>query len=312
VKIGIYGSGGVGGYFGARLAAAGEDVAFIARGEHLRALREHGLRITGSSGELVVAPVRATDAPEEIGPCDAVIVAVKGFQLQGIVPSLRALVGPTTVVVPLLNGVEAPYVLAEALGHAVVAGGTCRIVSRVAAPGVIEHVAATPEVLVGALGGGAHAGLSGLVDALVRAGVQARQVDDIERAMWEKLVFIAAYGGVGSLLGGSIGAVRSDPVSRALLEQALREGEAVARARGVAVGEDLVARSLAYLDALAPEAKTSMQRDLEAGRASELEDWNGAIVRAAVRVGVEVPVHCRIVEALRGLDPTPVPHESPP
>lgn len=300
MRVAIYGSGGVGGYFGGRLAAAGHDVAFIARGEHLHALRATGLRVRSIAGDFAVQPVWATDDPQQVGPCEAVIVAVKGFQLRALAPGLRALVGPATGVVPLLNGVEAPHVLAEALGRDAVAGGTCRIVSRVAAPGVVEHVAATPEVRVGALGGGPHPRMHALVDALVGAGVDAQQVDDIERVMWEKLVFIAAYGGVGSLVGGTIGRVRADPATRALLEQALREGEAVARARGVSVADDLVARSMAYLDALAPEAKTSLQRDLEAGRPSELDDWNGAIVRAAAEVGVEVPLQRRIVATLRG------------
>jgi 2-dehydropantoate 2-reductase len=203
--------------------------------------------------------------------------------------------------VPLLNGVEAPSILTAALGAGAVAGGTCRIVSRVAGPGLVEHVAATPEVQVGALGGGSDPRLSALVEAFVRAGVEARQVDDIERVMWEKLVLIAAYGGVGSLVGAPIGVVRSDPAARSQLEAALREGEAIARACGIAVAEDLVARSLAYLDALSPGATTSLQRDLEAGRPSELDDWNGALVRMAAAVGIEAPVHRGLVDALRAI-----------
>ncbi len=302
MKIAIYGSGGVGGYFGGRLAHAGLDVTFVARGEHLAALRASGLRVSSLAGDFTVATVQATDDPTTIGPCDVVIVAVKAWQLPAIVPGLRALVGATTGVVPLLNGIEAPYVLADALGRSSVAGGTCRIVSRVATPGVIEHLAAVPEVQVGALGGGSHPRLEALIAALVDAGVDARQVDDIEGALWEKLVFIAAYGGVGSLVGAPIGAVRSDPTSRAMLEQALREGEAIARARGIAVADDLVPRTMAYLDALPSGATTSLQRDLEAGRPSELDDWNGALVRAATATGVQAPVHRRIIESLR---PTP-------
>lgn len=301
MRIAIHGSGGVGGYFGGRLAQAGQDVVFIARGEHLAAMRRTGLRVESCQplvGSFVVDPVRATDDPASVGACDVVIVAVKGWQLAPALPGLRALVGPSTVVVPLLNGVEAPSILAAALGVGAVAGGTCRIVSRVAGPGLIEHVAATPEVQVGALGGGSDPRLGALVSALVHAGVEARQVDDIERVMWEKLVFIAAYGGVGSLVGAPIGAVRSDPASRGLLEAALREGEAIARARGIAVAEDLVARSLAYLDALSPAATTSLQRDLQAGRPSELDDWNGALVRMAAAAGVDAPVHRGIVDRL--------------
>lgn len=302
MRLAIYGSGGVGGYFGGRLARAGHDVAFIARGEHLAALRRAGLRVESrvpSLAGFVVDPVRATDDPASIGPCDVVLVAVKGWQLPSVLPGLRALVGASTVVVPLLNGVEAPSILGAALGTGAVAGGTCRIVSRVAGPGIVEHVAATPEVQVGALGGGADPRLGALVEAFVGAGVEARQVDDIERVMWEKLVFIAAYGGVGSLVGAPIGVVRSDPAARGQLEAALREGEAIARACGIAVSEDLVARSLVYLDALAPTATTSLQRDLEAGRPSELDDWNGALVRRAAAAGIDAPVHRGIVDALR-------------
>lgn len=303
MKLAIYGSGGVGAYFGGRLAKAGEDVTFIARGEHLAAMRTAGLRVESIEpvlGGFVVDPVQATDDPAAVGACAVVLVAVKGWQLPGALPGLRALVGPSTVVVPLLNGVEAPSILAAALGAGAVVGGTCRIVSRIAAPGLVQHVAATPEVQVGALGGGGRdPRLAPLVRALVRAGVEAREVDDIERVMWEKLVFIAAYGGVGSLVGAPIGVVRSNPASRRQLEAALREGEAIARACGIAVADELVARNLAYLDALAPEATTSLQRDLEAGRPSELDDWNGALVRMAAAAGIDAPVHRGIVDALR-------------
>jgi 2-dehydropantoate 2-reductase len=304
VRIAIYGSGGVGGYFGGRLAEVGQDVAFIARGEHLAALRERGLRVDSIAGDFVVAPVQATDDPTTVGPCDVVLVAVKSWQLPDILEGLRTLVGAHTVVVPLLNGVEAPAMLAAALGPAAVAGGTCRIVSRVLAPGHIAHVAAVPEVVVGELMGNPRSRpsrLEPLVAAFVGARVSAREDDEIERVLWEKLVLIAAYGGVGSLSRVSVGRLRSAPGTRRLLEQALHEGEAIARACGIAVADDLVPRSMAYLDALPPDATTSLQRDIVAGRRSELADWNGALVRLAAAAGVDAPLQRVIVDALGSL-----------
>lgn len=298
MKIAVYGTGGVGAYFGGRLAQAGEDVGFIARGAHLAALQSSGLRVDSIAGDFVIAPARATDDPATLGPADVVLVAVKGWQLPSILPGLRALVSPRTIVVPLLNGVEAPSILEAALGPDIVAPGTCKIVSAVVAPGHVRHSAAVPELLIGAPSGPRAGTVAALVAALVRAGVDARRVEDIDRALWEKLIFIAAYSGIGAVARAPIGILRAEPGTRRLLEQALSEGAAIARARGITIADDIVARSMAYFDALPPEATTSLQRDVMAGRPSELDTLSGALVRLAASAGVEAPLHSFLVDVL--------------
>jgi 2-dehydropantoate 2-reductase len=301
MKIAIYGSGGVGGYFGGKLAQAGEHVTFLARGPHLCALHSAGLRVHSVTGDFTIHPAHATDDPAAIGPCDLILVAVKGWQLPAILPGLRHLVADQTTIVPLLNGVEAAHQLAQTFGPRAV-GGTCKIVSALAAPGHVHHLAAQPELRVGQLAGSTLSDhhthqLDQLCAAFTRVGVDARRVDDIDRLLWEKLIFIAAYGGLGALCRAPVGALRAPP-TRHLLERALLEGEAVARAHNIDVAAEIVPRSLAYLDALAPDATTSLQRDILAGRPSELDDWSGALLRYAAAAGLEAPLHQLIHAAL--------------
>jgi len=301
MKIAIYGSGGVGGYFGGKLAQAGEHVTFIARGAHLRALQSAGLRVDSVAGDFSIDPVHATDNPARVGPCELVLVAVKGWQLPGVLPGLHHLVSAQTIIIPLLNGVDASTTLERNFGPAVV-GGTCKIVSELVAPGQIRHLAAQPELRVGLLASAAPSPhhtdrLDQLCAALTSQNVDARRVDDIERLVWEKLIFIAAYGGIGALCRAPIGVLRTPP-TRHLLLRALLEGEAVARANNIDVAADIVPRSLAYLDALPPGATTSLQRDIVAGRPSELDDWSRALLRRAAAARVQAPLHQLLVDAL--------------
>ena len=299
MKIAIVGAGGVGGYFGARLAQTGESVTFIARGAMLGALREKGLRLESIDGDAHLPTVSATDRPAEVGPVDAVLVCVKTWQVPEVARGLAPLVGPDTVVVPLENGVEAPAELAAVLGIEPVAGGVCHILSFVAAPGVIRHTGVKPTVQVGELAGGTSPRVDRLVQALARAtGVTARASEDIRAAMWKKLVFIASVSGVGAVTRAPIGVVRAAPEPRRLLEQAMREVVAVARGSGVHLGDEVVAETMAFVDGLPEGSTASLHRDILDGKRSELEAQSGAVARLGASLGVPTPAHAFITAAL--------------
>jgi 2-dehydropantoate 2-reductase len=296
--IAIFGTGAVGGYFGGRLAACGEDVRFIGRGDTLDALRRSGLRVESIKGDFTVDAANASDDPAEVGAVDVVLVAVKAWQVGEIAPALHPLVGPRTVVVPLENGVEAPEQLAAVLGAGSVAGGLCRIVAFQVAPGHIRHAGLEPTVAFGELDGRHSQQLELLRRAFERAGVAATIPQDIGVAMWEKFLFISSFSGLGAITRAPAGVLRSLPETRGMLEQALAEIVAVAKAKGIALPEDAAARTIAFIDALPPEATASMQRDIVAGRRSELEAQNGAVVRLGQATGVPTPLHAFIYYSL--------------
>lgn len=294
MRIAVVGAGGVGGYFGARLLAAGQEVAFVARGETLRALTTSGLRLTGASGEIRLASVRAVGDPLEVGAVDAVLVAVKSWQLPEVAATLAPLVGPATVVVPLLNGVEAAGVLGAALGAGPVAAGLCGIVAWLVAPGHVHHEGVAPFVRFGELDNRESPRLERLREAFAAAGVRAEIPADIRAALWMKLLFIAPVSSVGALVRAPAGAWRELAGARDLAERAMREVAAVAAALGVELPPDAVERTLRFLDALEPGSTSSLQRDFETGRRSELDAQVGAVVRLGAAASVETPA-CRVL-----------------
>lgn len=298
MRIAVIGAGGIGGYFGGRLAEAGHQVVFIARGEHLRAMLECGLRVESVDGDFLVSPCEATDDPRQIGEVDVVLVGVKAWQVPGVAREMRPMVGERTLVLPLQNGVEAPRQLAEVLGTERVAGGLCRIVSERVAPGRIRHSGAKPYVAFGELDNRRSRRIERLREAFANAGVTVEVPADIQVAMWEKFLLIAAFSGVGSITRAPVGDVLRLPETRELLERALREIHAVARAHGVELADDVIARTMGFFEALPPESTASMQRDVMEGRPSELESQNGAVVRLGREAGVETPVHAFIYASL--------------
>lgn len=294
MRIAIAGAGGVGGLLGGLLARAGHEVVVLARGAHADALRATGLRVDSPLGRFTVGVAAVADDPAALGACDAVLVAVKAWQVEGLAPGLAPLVGGGGVAVPLQNGVEAAGRLAAALGEERVAGGLVSVLSWIEAPGAVKHVGGPPRVRMGERG--ARAGspsprLDALAAALRGAGADAQVVADVERAAWEKFLLIEPWGLVASVARAPIGVVRTLPETRALLEGAMRELAAVARARGVALADDAVARALAAIDSFPAEGTASMQRDLGASRPSELDDQPGALIRLARERGVAVPIH---------------------
>jgi len=298
VKIAVVGVGAVGGYFGGRLAAAGQDVAFLARGATLDALRRRGLVVDSVDGDFAIDPVLATDDAAAVGPVDAVIFGVKAWQVEDAAHRSLALFGPETCALPLQNGVEAPAALARAVGSERTLGGLCKIYAQAAGPGHVRHLGVAPAIELGELAGGGSPRVERLRRALEQAGVRARVPASILAAMWEKFLFIVPTSAVGAVTRSPLGEVRELPESRALLVEATREIWRLARARGVPVADDAVERTLAFVDGLPPEATASMHRDLVAGRPSELEAQGGAVVRLAAESGVAVPVNRVLYAAL--------------
>jgi 2-dehydropantoate 2-reductase len=298
MRIAMYGTGGVGGYFGAQLARAGEDVVFIARGAHLDAIRSEGLRIETPKGEIAIHPAQATDDPAQAGPADAVFVCVKTWQVPEAARAILPLIGPDTVVVPLQNGVEAPAQLAAALGAERVLGGLCGTFSQVAGPGRIRSIGEMHFVKFGELDSRPSERAERLRQAFDRAGVTVEVPADIHQALWGKFVLVVSFGGVGAVSRAPLGVVRSMPETRALLERCLDEVVAVGRARSVGLPDATVANTLAFLDSMPAAATTSLQRDIADGRPSELEAWTGAAVRLGREAGVPTPTHDFIYSCL--------------
>jgi 2-dehydropantoate 2-reductase len=302
MRIAVFGTGAVGGYFGGRLAQAGEEVVFIARGKQLRALRGQGLRVDSVKGDFVLHPVQATDDPTQVRTVDVVLVGVKAWQMPEAARAMRPLVGPETFVVPLQNGVEAPDQLAAVLGAEHVLGGLCRIVSLSVEPGHIRHAGLEPYVALGELDNQPSERAQRLREAFTRAGVTAEIPPDIQVALWSKFLFIASFSGVGAITRSPAGVLRSLPETRRMLERAMQEVLAVARARQVALPEEAIGQTMALIDSLPPDGTASMQRDIMEGRPSELESQNGAVVRLGHEVGVDAPLHTFIYHSLLPLE----------
>ncbi len=302
MRISIFGTGGVGGYFGGRLAQSGEEVTFIARGEHLREIQTKGLKVDSLSGNFVIYPAKATDVVAEVGPVDLIMVGVKAWQVPEAARALKPLVGPETTVLPLQNGVDAvPQLIAE-LGQDSVIGGLCKIVSFVVGPGHIRHAGFAPSIVIGELDDQRTGRIRTIEATLNHAGLETTIATDINVALWMKFLFIASFSGVGAIANAPAGILRTDPELRAQMLRAMEEIYALAHARSIQLPPNSIEIVMAGVDALPEDATSSMQRDLVAGKPSELESQNGAVVRMARESGVSVPTHELIYAALSPLD----------
>lgn len=294
----VMGAGATGGYVGGRLAAAKIPVVFVARGAHLAALREHGLRLHSPLGDLHL-PVPATDRPADAGPVDVVLFAVKSYDTEAAMAQMADVVEPHTAILCIQNGVDNEERLAKRFGAERVLGGAVRIEVTIAAPGVIVHASPFARLEFGPWEGAPAAREQAVLADLLHAGIDAALVRDARRAIWDKFLFLCPTAGVTSVTRASIGEVLACPESRALLEQAVAEVAAVAAARGVDLGANAVTRTMAFLDGLPPAMRTSMQRDVEQGRRIELDALSGTVVRYGRATGVPTPAHAFLYAALR-------------
>lgn len=301
MRITIFGTGGVGGYFGGRLAQAGEDVTFIARGDHLRAIEANGLTVDSPDGNFRIYPARATDDVNEVGETDLVILGVKAWQVPEAARAIKPLVSASTQVLPLQNGVDAVPQLVAELGSGNVIGGLCRIVSFVVEPGHIRHAGFAPSIIIGELDNSRTDRIAEIESVFKRAGVNITIAADIQVALWTKFLFIASFSGVGAVANAPAGVTRSDPKWRAHILSAMEEIYTLAHARGIKLPSDAVDTVMAAIDGLPEDATSSMQRDIVAGKPSELESQNGAVVRMAHEAGVAAPTHTFIYQTLSAI-----------
>jgi 2-dehydropantoate 2-reductase len=299
MRIAVIGAGGVGGYFGARLAQAGNDVAFVARGAHLAAIRAHGLRVTSELGDIALSPVVATDDPASLAPVDVVMFCVKLWDVERGAAQIAPLVAAGGVVIPFQNGVDSADIVMRAVGPTRVVGGVAYIAASIESPGVVAHVGTMAKLRIGAFADGSPRALAGaFVEACNAAGVDAELVPDIRLALWEKFVFLNALSGLTCLARQPLGIVRGDPHLRATFEASMRETIAVARARGVVLPEDFVERQLRMLDALPAQMRASMLNDLVAGRRLEAQWLCGRVAELATAAGIDAPVNATIFAGL--------------
>ena len=299
MKIAMMGSGGVGGFFGGRLAHAGFDVSFIARGAHLAAMREHGLTIENEpQGNIHVPTVRAVEDPAALGPVDLVIVSVKLWDTEAAARAIRPLVGPGTGVLSLQNGVIKDDILRREYGEAAVMGGVAYVATQVSRPGVIRQTGTMQRIVLGEYDGRSSARAEFLHRALVRAGVDAELSADVRRSIWEKYVFLVGLSGATTTMRSSIGPIRGNPRARAFMLELMREAVAVGRAHGVALGEDFAENRLAFADGLSADMTSSMHHDLERGNRLEVAWLSGGVVQLGAAAGVPTPANRAVCDIL--------------
>lgn len=298
MKIVVMGSGGVGGYFGARLAAAGNEVTFVARGAHLEAMRRSGLRLDSEIGSLHLEPVKVVPDAREAAAADAVIFTVKMRDTEGAAESLQSLVAGGATVFTFQNGVESGTRVGRILGAGKVVEGAAQIAAHIAAPGVIKQIGNFAMLEFGEADGGPSARVNAFHAACVAAGIAAKISDNISRTLWTKFAFLAPMSGMTALTRGPIGPVRANAKSRALLQAAVEEAVAVGMALKTGLVAEDAARTMKLIDALPKQMMASMCHDLLAGKPIELEGLSGAVARLAQENGLAAPTHAFIAAAL--------------
>jgi len=298
MRIAIMGSGAVGGYFGARLAAGGNEVTFIARGAHLAAMREHGLLVESPLGDIRLPQVQASDNPRAIGPVDLVIVAVKLWDIEQAARQIAPLVRGGASVVSFQNGVQKDEILGRVLGEPAVMGGVCSVGTSIVRPGVIRHVGKMQRLVFGEYDGRRSPRGEALLEACRRGGIDAELSADIKRAIWEKFVFLVAMSGATTSIRMTIGPIRQNPRTRAFFLDLMREVVAVGRACGITLSEDFPDQRLKFCDGLPAEMTSSMHNDLERGNRLEVDWLSGGVVELGRTVGVATPLNRAVSDIL--------------
>jgi 2-dehydropantoate 2-reductase len=300
MRIAMMGSGGVGGYFGGRMAAGGNDVTFIARGRHLDTIRQKGLRIDSRDmGDTLVHPATATDDPGTVGPVDLVMVGVKLWDTAAAGEAIASMLGPATAVLSLQNGVECDDILARIVGPERLIGGVAFIASSIGEPGVIKHIGTMQRIVIGEPAGGMSDRVGAIHKALLSGGIMAEVSDNITRSIWEKFVFLVGLSATTCLMRTTIGPIRDDPDSREFLSSVFRETVSVGRAKGVDLPEDFADTRLGFADGLPSDMTSSMHHDLEAGNPLEVAWLSGAVVRFGRELGISTPANQVVFATLK-------------
>ena len=299
MRIAVMGAGGVGGYFGARLAQARHAVAFIARGRHLEAMQTSGLRVDSALGNIQLASPTVSDDPASLDACDVVLFAVKLWDTETAAAAIKPLLASGGYVIPFQNGVESVERIGAVVGRERVMGGAAYIAATISEPGTVTHNGTMARLRFGSTQPEQTRFAQAFHEACVSAGINSEVVADIQRVLWEKFVFLAAMSGLTSVSRQPIGVLRADPDMRATFEAAMREAWEVGRARKVALDADFVAQQMTFADSLPATMKSSMLHDLEAGRRLEAPWLSGAVARMGHDLGVATPVNATMYAALK-------------
>jgi 2-dehydropantoate 2-reductase len=298
MRIAVMGTGGVGGYFGARLAQGGHDVAFVARGRQLEALRAHGLRVESPLGDVHLPEVQVTDDPAELAPADLVLFGVKLWDTEASAKLIEPLLTQRTGVVSFQNGVVKDDILRRALGAGHVIGGVCYIAATIAEPGVIRHTGTMQKLVFGEYDGSISPRVREFHEACTGSGIDAETREQIEQTIWEKFVFLVGLSGTTSTSRTTVGPIRSHPRARAFLRDVMDEVVQVARAQGVPLPADYAADRLAFADQVPAGMTSSMHHDLERGNRLEVSWLSGDVVERGAARGVPTPCNRAIMDIL--------------
>lgn len=298
MKIVMMGSGGVGGYFGARLALAGADVTFVARGAHLAAMRDKGLTLDTPQGLVHAPKIRVVEHARDAGVANFVLLSVKLWDTEEVLQQIKPIVGPASAVISLQNGVHKEELLAQAFAPAQRMGGVAYVAARVEAPGRIKQTGSMQRLQFGEYDGQRSARAQALLAACVKGGINAEIPDDIRRAIWEKYVFLAALSGATTSMRSTIGPIRSNPQTRAFFLDLMREVVAVARASGVSLPADYAEQRLKLADDVDVGMTSSMHHDLEAGNRLEVRWLSGGVAELGARLGVPTSLHRAVFDIL--------------
>lgn len=290
MKIAIIGAGGVGGYFGGRLAKEGNQVTFIARGEHLNVIKDKGLKVISELGDFIIHPVNATDELKQVRDHELIILGVKAWQVTEIVKSIKYHMGAETVIMPLQNGVMAIEEISEDISKNNIVGGLCRIISKIESPGVIRHIGVEPVIIFGELNNRKTDRAVSILDVFNKAGISAFIARDIWSELWKKFIAICVSG-LLAICRSSYGVVRENQGTRRLMQELLTEIYELALKEGISLDENIIERMMRFIDTLPYDSTSSLSRDVIEGRPSEIEYQNGTVVRLAEKHGIDAPVN---------------------
>lgn len=291
MKIVIYGTGGVGGYFGARLAQAGNSVTFIARGKHLEAIQKKGLKLISPKGDYLVFPANATDNIAEVADIDVVLVCVKTWQLEAAAKEINQVLNKKTMVISLLNGVNNADVLGAVIDKKHLLGGLCKVVSKIEDFGVINHISFEPTVVFGELNNEKTERALLLEKVFLNVGFTTKLAENIQTEIWSKFLFISTISAIGALTRATIGEIMASPQLKKMMREIADEIVAVAKAKGIYLSEILVEKQFQMIESQPYNTTSSLQRDMMEGKPSELEAQTGTVVKMGIELGIPTPVN---------------------
>lgn len=290
MKIAVIGTGGVGGYFGGRLAKAGYRVTFVARGVHLEALRINGLTVKSILGDFHVGHVNAVNNIGKIQNPDLVLIGTKAWHIKEVRDDIKKIIHPGSIIMPLQNGISAAEELAERIDKSQIMGALCRIISRIESPGIINHFAITPSIVFGELDKTHSERSSNIKKVFNEAGIESYISDDIEAELWKKFIGICV-GGLLAITRTTYGELRSMPETRQMMIDLLNEAYLLSQKKGITIHPEFVAKTVAAIDTFPHNSTTSLSRDVWEGRPSEIDYQNGTVVKLATQYGLDTPVN---------------------